>query len=311
MAIHTPVLSEEIVEIFQGGRHNCHTLVDCTTGEGGHTEILAERLHPQAILCFERDGEILEKARERLSRFTFINYINENFTHLEEYVKNREISGILLDLGISMYHYQQSGRGFSFLAEEPLDMRTDPRIGQSAYDLINNLKKTELESIIRNFGEESWAKRIAERIDEAKRRRETPKTAKDLADLIASAIPRKFWPKAIHPATKTFQALRIAVNGELDNLSSVLVQAMNSLAPGGRLCVITYHSLEDRIVKNAFRSAAAADAAEVFLLTKKPIVPTLKEITDNRAARSAKLRAVERRGGGAGDAGIYRTENES
>jgi len=213
--------------------------------------------------------------------------------------------GILLDLGVSSRHLDSPERGFSFRHDAPLDMRMDREGGTTAYDLVNTLPEGELGEIIKTYGEERWAKRIAMVI--AKRRREAPvKTTGELAELVAGAIPRRYHPRSIHPATKTFLALRIVVNSEMENLESALHEVPGLIRHGGRMVVITFHSLEDRIVKKSFRHLAtgcicppdlprcACDKrSEVKLLTRKALLPSDEEREGNPRARSAKLRAVE------------------
>ncbi len=286
------MLLEEVVSLLcsmEGGIY-----VDGTLGLGGHTEAIMERCQPEKMFCFEWDAATLELAKERLRpRSEKIEFVHKNFTAIPEVLESRGIKGvdgIILDVGLSSFLLESSGRGFSFLRHEPLDMRMDTRTGSTAYDLVNKLPLEQLEAILVNYGEERWAARIARFIVE-RRNKALIETSADLADVVASAIPRRFHPKRIHPATKTFQALRIAVNRELENLKTALDALPSCLKPGGRFAVISFHSLEDRLVKRAFKEDPRLER-----ITKKPVTASQEEITANPRARSAKLRVAQRRG---------------
>jgi len=201
------------------------------------------------------------------------------------------VDGILLDLGVSMLQFSSPERGFSFRLEAPLNMRMDKRAQITAFDLVNNLSQEELANLIYTFGEERFSRRIARVIVE-QRRMQPIATTVQLAELVSAALPARERYRRIHPATRTFMALRIAVNRELEVLTSVLPEALDMLAPGGRLCVLSFHSLEDRIVKHVFRSAAKLGT--VTLVAKKPLLPQESEIAYNPRSRSAKLRVVEK-----------------
>jgi len=267
--------------------------VDGTVGLGGHSSEILRRSTPDGVLIgFEWHKESYEYAKGRLEPFRgrYI-LVRENFAYMKEILEQMgkvPVDGILLDLGVSSFLFEGSGRGFSFKKEEPLDMRMDDRFSKTAKDLVNQLSPLQLEELIRSFGEERFAYRIARAICEA-RRKAPIRTSAELAQIIWRAVPARVRRGRIHPATRTFQALRMAVNRELENLKWFLDEAPEILRPGGRLVIISFHSLEDRIVKNAFRTDP-----RLKVLTKKPVVPTSEEVARNPRARSAKLRAAER-----------------
>lgn len=285
--------------------------VDGTAGGGGHSKYILEASSPDGVLYgFDRDEEALRAASERLSGYGGrVTLLHGNFAELEdalaEYGVDR-IDGFLLDLGVSSYQLDKGTRGFSFQQDAPLDMRMDVTSGETAEFLVNNLSEKDLAKIIRDFGEERWAVRIAKRIVES-RRLAPLKTTMQLVDIIKGSIPRAKWEERIHPATRTFQALRIAVNHELESLEKGLVSGINMLGRGGRIAVISFHSLEDRIVKNTFREFAkgcvcpksapicvCGKAPVLKILTGKPVLPGNDEITANPRSRSAKLRVAEK-----------------
>jgi len=303
IATHIPVLLKETVEalaIRPGGRY-----IDCTVGGGGHAEAILERSAPGGqLLGIDADPEAVSAARERLSRFgSAVLIVNDNFANLESIcLKNdfEPVNGILFDLGLSSMQLSEAGRGFSFKRGAPLDMRFGPGQALSAADIINKYSETELAGLIRDYGEETHSRQIAHLIVRARPIR----TTDELAGLIERAMPGR---GRIHPATKTFQALRIAVNRELDNLEAALGQALSLLGHEGRLAVISYHSLEDRIVKNFMRREAAGcicppglpqcvchHQSRLRLVMKQVITPSLAEVKANPRARSAKLRVAER-----------------
>ena len=238
----------------------------------------------------DRDSEILNGA-ELKDRIIFVC---DNFVNLKDIVKKEKfgpVQGILFDLGYCSWHLEKSERGFSFLINESLDMRYDPQSILTAEKIINSWPEKEIETILRELGEERFAKRIARGI--ISQRTVNPiKTTFQLIEAIKKAVPFWYQRKKIHFATKTFQALRITVNNELDNLKEALPQALEILEPGGRLVVISFHSLEDRIIKNFFKSLAKEGSLKI--LTKKPVIPTLKELKVNPRSRSAKLRAAQK-----------------
>ncbi len=289
---HAPVLRAEVLALLQprpGGRY-----LDATVGLGGHAEAILQASEATGtLLGIDRDGEALILAAERLAPFGPRVRLREGrYEAMAELVSAEEgFDGILFDLGASSLHLDSAARGFSFGREGPLDMRMDQSGGDTAADLVNRLPERELADLIFRWGEERWSRKIARAIVEA--RRQAPiRTTTALADIVARAIPRGAWPRHIHPATRTFQALRIAVNEELTGLGPALEGAVDLLRPGGRIAAISFHSLEDRIVKQTWRQLAASERGRI--LTKRPVTPGEAEIAANPRARSAKLRAMER-----------------
>jgi 16S rRNA (cytosine1402-N4)-methyltransferase len=296
---HIPVLVGEVVRALRP--HDQGVYIDATLGEGGHAEALLHATAPSGrLIGIDRDAEVLEIARQRLARFgSRVDIVHGHAAELRNILDRLQVvqaDGILLDLGVSSFQLETAERGFSFVREGPLDMRMDRTAERTAATLVNTLGEWELVNVIMRYGEEHWARRIARAILRA-RRRAPLQTTQDLAVLITQVIPPSTRPPRIHPATRTFQALRIAVNQELSRLEESLTVAIACLRPGGRLCVIAYHSLEDRIVKRTFRAYATAQANVVpraHLLTRKPVTCTLAERQVNPRARSAKLRVLER-----------------
>lgn len=292
MTGHVPVLREEVLALLQprpGGRY-----LDATVGLGGHAEAILQASTPGGtLLGIDRDGEALALARQRLAPFgPRVTLVQGRYEELADLPGiGNGFDGMLFDLGSSWLQLDSAERGFSFGREGPLDMRMDRSTGQTAADLVNRLSERDLADLIFRWGEERWSRRIARAIVEARRR--TPiRTTTELATLAAGAIPRRAWPRHIHPATRTFQALRIAVNDELAGLGPALEKAVTLLRPGARAAAISFHSLEDRIVKQTWRGLEVSGRARV--LTKRPITPGETEVASNPRARSAKLRAVER-----------------
>lgn len=304
---HTPVMWENLHFFLKPVALEGSIFVDCTLGEGGHSNLMLSEFGGISIVAFERDPEILKIAKERLRQYKDrIRFINANFKTIEDHLSGEKtpIRAFVYDLGISAFHFEKSKRGFSFRDDEPLDMRLDGECLRSAKDIINTATELELIKIFKNYGQERWAKRIADAICAA-RQRKVIDTSKELAEIVLRAIPAQYRVKNIHPATRIFQALRIAVNDELSAISVSIPAAIRLLASGGRLCAISFHSLEDRIVKNAFRRAqrgcvcdgnncCCSDVPQINVLTKKPIVPSMHEVAQNKRARSAKLRVAEK-----------------
>jgi 16S rRNA (cytosine1402-N4)-methyltransferase len=296
---HVPVLVAEVLRFLRP--HADGLYVDATTGEGGHCEALLQASAPTArVIGIDRDAEVLDVARQRLACFgTRVHVLHGHTIDIRTALDGLGVSrvdGILLDLGISSYQLEKSERGFSFMRDGPLDMRMDRNAEQTAAMLINALEEAELIKVIQNYGEERWARRIARAITRA-RRRAPLRTTQELAALITQVVPSTPRPGRIHPATRTFQAFRIAVNQELSKLEGSLRSAAACLNQGGRLCVIAYHSLEDRIVKRTFQALAAPPDETVpgfRLLTRKPVISSINERQTNPRARSAKLRVLER-----------------
>ncbi len=307
--MHQPVLVKEVLECLkpQPGEN----FVDCTFGFGGHSLEILKRNKPDGkVLGIERDKKILDLIKDcpkndvlvpRTSFFRTVLgnkrliFANNNFKNLKQIVKKYEfnrINGILFDLGVSSWHFEQSGRGFTFQIDEPLVMNYKSGIKNqelTAQEIVNQWPEQELIRIFREYGEERHSRRIAQLICQS-RRIKPIKTTKQLVEIIKKAVPKKYQYRRIHFATRVFQALRIAVNNELDNLESVLPQALEILEKNGRLVIISFHSLEDRLVKNFFRDSAKKGLLEI--LTKKPITPNQEEIRSNPRSRSAKLRAA-------------------
>jgi len=303
---HRPVMPQEVLAL--AAVEDGDLVVDGTTGEGGHSELFLERYPGCRLLCLDADPVIQLKAKARLAPFgDRVEFVHGWFDEVfAGWGTGERPQMVLLDLGISVYHYEESGRGFSFKGDEPLDMRLDPSAGESAADAVNFWPEEELARVIWTYGEESMSRRIARKLVEV-RQGERIETAKQLADRIWEAVPPAARYGRLHPATKTFQALRIAVNGELRRLENVLESAFRVLEPGGRFCVITFHSLEDRLVKTFFRHQAkdcicGPEIAQCQCggrplavdLTRHPVVAGDAEVDLNPPSRSAKLRAVKK-----------------
>ncbi len=292
--LHYPVMHEEVLSSLPLEQDKNTILIDCTTGEGGHTSLFLSKYPNLTVIGLDRDKEIQKKAIERLKPFSnrFIPVNTWFDTYLEE-AESESANAILFDLGISMFHYEESMRGFSFRKDEKLDMRLDSSQSLSAKTIVNEYPEIELANVIYRYGEERYSRRIARAIVEA--RKDSKIESSDvLASIIFSAVPKEYRYGRIHPATRTFQALRIEVNKELDRISPALDNAIRVLKPGGRVAVITFHSLEDRIVKWFFKDEEKKSDSRIRILTKKPIVPGEKECIENAPSRSAKLRVVEK-----------------
>lgn len=288
---HLPVLLQEVVEYLKCQPDGIY--VDGTVGSGGHAEAILERSSPTGkIIGLDWDEEAIQRAQKKLALFgRRVELREKNFKDLRrvlELLSIQAVDGILLDLGVSTEQLEDRERGFSFRWEGPLDMRMSRETKITAKDLLQRLSVSELSDILRQYGEERWANRIAKAI--VRRRQIEPiHTTRELLQVIEKSLPRPSHRGRIHPATRTFQALRIAVNEELNNLQTFLDQCPDLLHPGGRLCIISFHSLEDRIVKDHFRRWAS-----FRILTPKPLVPSSEEVFLNPRARSAKLRVAEK-----------------
>lgn len=300
---HKPVLYQEVLAALKpapGRRY-----IDGTVGGGGHARGILDASSPDGqLLGMDADPETLQVARDRLAPFgPRVMLAYGNFVRLEEIAKQSGFypaHGVLLDLGLSSLQLNDAARGFSFLYDGPLDMRMDPKLGQTAADLVNDLSGKELTDLLWRYGEERYARRIARAIVSAR----PLQTTAELARVVARAVGQR---GRIHPATRTFQALRIAVNDELGALEAVLPQAVRVLAPAGRLAVIAFHSLEDRLVKAFFRqesrdcicppempTCVCGHKASLNVVTRRPVVPSAEEKSDNPRSRSAKLRVAEK-----------------
>ena len=304
--VHRPVLLRETIELLAVERGGL--FVDCTVGLGGHSEAILQAADTQ-VIGIDRDEEALEMARKRLAEFGGrFRAVHADFRELTRVLATAKVSkprGVLADLGVSSLQLDSPSRGFSFRHEAPLDMRMDRSSGETAAELLGCLSEVEIARLIFEYGEERHSRRIARRIVERRAAGEPVQTTKELAHLVERAIGGK--KRRIHPATRTFQALRIAVNRELEGLSQFVADAIDALEPQGRLAVISFHSLEDRIIKRTLlkfsgrcqcppRSPLCSCGARkaVEILTRRPVTPTEAEFVENPRARSAKLRAAQK-----------------
>jgi 16S rRNA (cytosine1402-N4)-methyltransferase len=308
MYAHNPVMVDQVLScLCIDGKD---LVVDCTLGEGGHAAHFLRKLKTGTLVGIEQDRVLLERAKLRLEDSgKKFELVHDNFSNLKEIIVNvvkKSVDKIFFDLGISMFHITQSGRGFSFLREEPLDMRLDQSRPLTGMEVVNRFDEKKLAEIIWAYGEERFSNRIAQRIVQERAKKEIT-TSLQLVDIIERAIPRKYWPKSIHPATKTFQAIRIFVNDEIEILENALRDGIECLSPGGRICVISFHSLEDRIVKSVFKELTKGCSCPpdfpvcvcggqkvIRVLTKKPLTPDEGEIRKNPSSRSARLRCASK-----------------
>jgi len=287
---HRPVMVRELLELL--GLKRGLVVLDCTVGLGGHAEEVLRRISPGGrLIGIDCDEEAVKVARERLERWRECVFLfHANFTEAARVLDEVGVKGVgamYFDLGVSSMQLEAAGRGFSFRSDGPLDMRMDRSVGVTAADLLKRMSEADLERVIKEYGEERWARRIARAVVEARKRGPIRSTG-ELGEIVSRAVKRR--PRKIHPATRTFQALRIAVNEELGNLSRGLEEADGLVEPGGSLAAISFHSLEDRIVKRDFKGKEKAGRWRV--ITKKPVRPSEEEVRSNPRARSAKLRAV-------------------
>jgi 16S rRNA (cytosine1402-N4)-methyltransferase len=291
--MHIPVLRKEIIEYLDPKPNE--NFIDCTVGNGGHAAEILEKTAPEGkLLGIDMDGSQIKNLESKIKIYkNRLILVNDNYANLEEVAKGRikKVSGILLDLGFSSWHVDESKRGFSFLKNEPLDMRYSENSQLTAEKILDYWSESDIEKILREYGEEQFSKQIAEGIIEARKVIRIKKTFQ-LTEIVRKSVPGWYAGKKIHFATKTFQALRMAVNGELVNLEKVLPPAVEILKEGGRLAIISFHSLEDRIVKNFFRDKEKEGLLKI--LTKKPVQPAKEEIIFNNRSRSAKLRVAEK-----------------
>jgi 16S rRNA (cytosine1402-N4)-methyltransferase len=290
MLAHVPVLWREAIEILNVQPDGYY--IDATLGAGGHAEGILRRLESGKLLGIDRDPAALATARERLKNFgEKLITMRGNFAQIEALHGASGLppaDGLLADLGMSSLQVEDASRGFSFNAPGPLDMRMDPTAGPTAADLVNQMSERELADLIFNLGEERHSRRIARAIVKGRPYRLTT----ELAQVVTRAIPSRAAFHHIHPATRTFQALRLAVNRELESLESLLAQVLGVLKPGGRVVILSFHSLEDRMVKRAFQAWHQQGLAQI--LTRKVVRPSDEELRANPRSRSAKLRAAER-----------------
>ena len=305
---HISVLLDECIsglDIKKGGIY-----VDGTLGGGGHSLHIARAIGGTGrLIGMDQDSNAIAAAKKRLEAFDNVTYVHKNFSQIDEIAQELgidSINGILLDLGVSSHQLDEADRGFSYQHDAPLDMRMDVRKSLSAYSVVNTYPQDELYRIIRDYGEERWAKRIAEFIV-SERLKKPIQTTFDLVGVIKKAVPKGARSDGPHPAKRTFQAIRIEVNGELDILEETIKKMTALLAPGGRLCIITFHSLEDRIVKNTFRQledpctcprdfpvCVCGKKPQIKIITRKPILPGEEELAANKRSHSAKLRIAEK-----------------
>lgn len=306
---HTSVLLYECIEALN--IRDGYTYVDCTAGGGGHSLEIAKRMGKNSrLICFDRDKSAIAAASERLKDYRDqVIFINDNFSSIDRVLRDLNVTnlgGVLADLGCSSFQFDTPERGFSYMHDADLDMRMDTDSPLSAYEIVNEYSEAELRKIIYDYGEERFAPRIASAI--CKQRDIEPiKTTHQLTQIIKSAIPKAARADGPHPAKRTFQAIRIEVNKELDSIEPMIKCAANNLVSGGRIAIISFHSLEDRIVKLAYRSLSqgctcprdfpvcvCGNKPKIKDITKKPILPGEEELNNNPRARSAKLRVAEK-----------------
>ena len=306
---HKSVLLFECIEALN--IRDGYTYVDCTAGGGGHSLEIAKRMGKSSrLICFDRDKNAIAAATERLHDYLDrVTFVNDNFSSLEQIIREYDIKnlgGVLADLGCSSHQFDTPERGFSYMHDAPLDMRMDVDSPLSAYNVINEYSEADLKRIIYDYGEERFSPRIAQAI--CKRRAESPiKTTHELTDVIKSAIPAAARADGPHPAKRTFQAIRIEVNAELDAIKPLITSAAHALVPGGRIAIISFHSLEDRIVKQTYKSLASGCTCPkdfpvcvcgkkpmIKDVSRKPILPSQEELDENPRSRSAKLRVAEK-----------------
>ncbi len=305
---HVSVLLNECIENLNIKPDGIY--VDGTMGGAGHSLEIVKKLSPKGMLIgIDRDEEALAVAKERLKDFSNVKYIHDNHDNIDEIIKNlnlKGVDGILLDLGVSSYQIDEKARGFTYMNDGPLDMRMDKTQELTAEYIVNNYKEQELARIIFEYGEEKFSRKIAKNICEYRSNKKIETTA-ELVKIIEKSIPGKFREKNSHPAKRTFQAIRIEVNNEIEPLYNTVKNSINALNSKGRLCVITFHSLEDRIVKKAYVDAegkctcpkdlpycVCGNVSFGKIINKKPILPTEKEMQENSRSRSAKLRVFEK-----------------
>ena len=284
--------------------------VDCTLGGAGHSVEILKRLSPSGrLIGIDQDEDALKAAKEKLKDFKNVTYVHDNFYNIEailEELRIAKVDGILMDLGVSSFQLDETQRGFSYMRDATLDMRMDRSKGLSAHDVVNNYSEEQIAEVLKNYGEEKFSKRIANFIVD-RRAEKSIDTTLELVNIIDAAIPAKFKREGGHPAKRTFQGIRIEVNGELRILNKAIEDGINSLNSGGRMAVITFHSLEDRIIKNAFKAlqdpckcpkqlpmCVCGKTAIVKLISRKPILATEEELEINSRSRSAKLRVAEK-----------------
>lgn len=304
---HISVLFQECMDCLKIKEDGIY--VDGTMGGGGHSLGICERLTTGRLIAIDQDLNAHKAAKERLKdHLQKVTFVHDNFSNIQRILENLGISavdGILLDIGVSSHQLDEAERGFSYMQDAPLDMRMDSTKKFSAYEVVNEYSQEELNRVIFEYGEERWAKRIAEFIVE-ERKQKPIETTWDLVEVIKKAVPKGARKDGPHPAKRTFQAIRIEVNGELDVLKKAIHDGVGCLHQGGRFCIITFHSLEDRMVKNEFRLeenpctcprefpvCVCGKQPRGRVVTRKPILPSAEELEENHRSRSAKLRVLE------------------
>lgn len=305
---HVSVLLNECLEALNIKENGIY--VDCTLGGAGHSSEIVKRLSQDGrLIGIDQDKDALKAAGERLQKFSNVTFVHNNFHNIGAILEELEIEkvdGILMDLGVSSYQLDEGERGFSYMKDAPLDMRMNRENNFSAYNVVNDYSEEELYRIIRDYGEEKFAKRVANFIVTRRMEKEI-ETTLELVEIIKNAIPAKARREGPHPAKRTFQAIRIEVNSELSILNKAIEDGVNKLNVGGRMAIITFHSLEDRIVKNKFRDLAVScrcprefpicicgETAKVKVISRKAIDPSKEEVEVNPRSRSAKLRVIEK-----------------
>ena len=305
---HVSVLLNECLEGLNIKENGIY--VDGTLGGAGHSSEILKRLSKEGrLIGIDQDTDALKAAKERLKDYSNVTFVHSNFSNIENVLNNLNIDGvdgILMDLGVSSYQLDEGERGFSYMKDAPLDMRMNRENDFSAYNVVNEYSEEDLYRIIRDYGEEKFAKRIASFIVE-NRQEKNIETTLELVEIIKNAIPAKARREGPHPAKRTFQAIRIEVNSELSILNKTIEDGVEKLNKGGRMAIITFHSLEDRIVKNKFRDLAVScrcpkefpvcvcgEKAKVIIISRKAIEPTKEEVEINPRSRSAKLRVIEK-----------------
>jgi 16S rRNA (cytosine1402-N4)-methyltransferase len=286
---HIPVMLKEVTEMLRPQHDGIY--IDATVGLGGHAEGILQYAHGCTLIGIDRDAAALEIARERLSKYINVHLVNDNFSNMKTVVNNigiARVNGILLDTGVSTLQLKSDGRGFSFLKDDTLDMRMDQGQELTAQEVVNKYSEKDLATLIWQYGEERFSRKIAKAIVQARKKKPIT-SCKELAEIIEMTVKRR---GKIHPATRTFQAIRIEVNKELEELSAAVESGAELLQTGGRFCVLSYHSLEDRIIKNAFKKLAKDGLFNI--ITKKPLVPCREEQRSNPSSRSAKFRVGEK-----------------
>ena len=305
---HVSVLLNETIEKLNIKKDGIY--VDCTLGGAGHSSEILKRLSEKGrLIGIDQDTDAINAAKEKLKEYKNVTYVHDNFHNIKNILDKLDIEkvdGILMDLGVSSYQLDKPERGFSYMHDAPLDMRMNKDSNFSAFDVVNGYDENKLYEVIRNYGEEKFAKRIAQFIVNKRNEGDINSTL-ELVEIIKSAIPAKFRRQGPHPAKRTFQAIRIEVNGELEILNSTIEDGVDKLSEEGRMCIITFHSLEDRIVKNKFKElknpcicppdipmCVCGRIPKIEIITRKPIEPSEYEISINPRSRSAKLRVAEK-----------------